>query len=116
MRFVQTLKLKDDQKLITAYVEQHSPQHMWREIIDGIKEVGILEMELYICGNELVMIVDAPDNFNWDEAMAKLATLPRQQEWETWNSQFQQCSPTDTSDQKWHMMKRFFHLYGEEEK
>ncbi len=115
MRFVQTLKLKDDPTLIRAYTEQHSPQKMWREIIDGIKEVGITEMELYICSNELVMIVDAPDNFNWDEAMAKLAALPRQQEWETWNSQFQQCSPTDTSSQKWHMMRRFFHLYDKQE-
>ncbi len=88
---------------------------MWKEIIDGIKAVGIQEMELYICGNELVMIVDAPDNFNWDEAMAQLASLPRQQEWETWNSQFQQCSPTDTSNQKWRMMKKFFHLYDEQQ-
>ena len=111
MRFVQTMQLKDDPKLIEAYIKQHSPQNMWREIIEGIRQVGIIEMELYVCGNQLVMIVDAPDDFNWDRTMNELATLPRQQEWETWNSQFQQCSPTDTSNQKWHMMKKFFHLY-----
>ena len=111
MRFVQTLELKDNPSLIEAYKAQHSRQQMWPEIIEGIRQVGIEEMELNICGNQLVMIVDAPDDFDWDAAMAQLATLPRQQEWETWNSQFQQCSPTDTSNQKWHMMKRFFHLY-----
>lgn len=115
MRFVQTLQLKDNPELIEAYIAQHSPQKMWREIIDGIKEVGIIEMELYISGNLLVMIVDTPDDFDWDAAMTKLASLPRQQEWETWNSQFQQCSPTDTSNQKWHMMKKFFHLYDNNE-
>ena len=115
MRFVQTLQLKDNPKLIEAYIDQHSPQKMWREIIEGIKEVGIIEMELYISGNLLVMIVDTPDDFDWDAAMTKLASLPRQQEWETWNSQFQQCSPTDTSNQKWHMMKKFFHLYDKNE-
>lgn len=111
MRYVQTLQLKDDPQLIEAYIAQHSPQQMWPEIIEGIRQVGIQEMELYICGNQLVMIVDAPEGFDWDNAMKKLATLPRQQEWETWNSQYQQCSPNDTSDQKWHMMSRFFHLY-----
>lgn len=116
MRFVQTLDLKDDPRLIEAYTRQHSPQEMWPEIIEGIRSVGINEMELYICGNLLVMIVDAPDTFCWDKAMATLATLPRQQEWETWNSQYQQCSPTDTSNQKWKMMHRFFHLYEDASK
>ena len=115
MRFVQTLDLKDNAELIEAYVNQHSHTQMWREIIEGIRQVGIQEMELYISGNHLVMIVDTPDDFCWEKAMKKLSTLPRQQEWETWNSRFQQCNPTDTSEQKWHMMKRFFHLYKYED-
>ena len=28
------------------------------------------------------MIVETPIDFDWESAMAKLATLPRQQEWE----------------------------------
>lgn len=111
MRFVQTLQLKDDKQLIEAYKLQHSPEQMWPEIIEGIRAVGIEEMEIYISGNQLVMIVDAPDDFNWDESMARLATLPRQQEWEELNARYQQCDPNATSDQKWQMMQRFFHLY-----
>lgn len=110
-RYVQILDLKDNPELIQAYQEQHDAQHMWPEIMQGIREVGILEMELYIQGNRLVMIVEAPMDFDWDKAMKKLATLPRQQEWETWNAQFQQCRPEDTSDEKWKGMKRMFHLY-----
>jgi hypothetical protein len=42
-------------------------------------------MEIYIAGPRLVMICDTPLDFQWDEAMARLATLPRQQEWKnTW--------------------------------
>jgi len=41
-RYVQILDLKDDDQLIEAYIKQHSKPHMWREIIDGIKAVGIL--------------------------------------------------------------------------
>ena len=53
----------------------------WREIRDGIRAVGILEMEIYILDTSLFMIVETPLDFDWDEAMARLATLPRQAEW-----------------------------------
>jgi len=110
-RYVQILDLKDDDQLIEAYIKQHSKAHMWREIIDGIKAVGILEMELYIQGNRLVMIVETPLDFDWDKAMSKLAKLPRQQEWEDWNAQYQDCKIGETSDEKWKLMNRMFHLY-----
>lgn len=110
-RYVQILDLIDDDQLIEAYIKQHSKPHMWREIIDGIKAVGILEMELYIQGNRLVMIVETPLDFDWDKAMSKLAKLPRQQEWEDWNAQYQDCKIGETSDEKWKLMDRMFHLY-----
>ena len=81
------------------------------EILEGIRSVGILEMEIYILGTRLVMIVDTPLDFDWDTAMARLATLPRQQEWETYMAMFQECRSDATSDEKWKMMERFFHLY-----
>jgi L-rhamnose mutarotase len=42
--------------------------------------------------------------------MAKLAELPRQQEWEDYVASQQQCEKGMTSDQKWHMMRRIFAL------
>lgn len=110
-RFVQTMELKDDSELIRLYRQAHDKEHFWREIEEGIKQVGILEMEIYILGNRLVMIVDAPLNFNWNEAMQRLATLPRQEEWESHVAAFQQCAANATSDQKWQMMERMFYLY-----
>lgn len=110
-RYVQILDLKDNPDLIETYKKQHSKPYMWREIIDGIKSVGILEMELYVQGNRLVMIVEAPLDFDWDKAMSKLAGLPRQQEWEDWNAQYQDCKVGETSDEKWKLMDRMFHLY-----
>lgn len=110
-RFVQTMQLKDDSELIRKYREAHDKEHFWHEIEEGIKQVGILEMEIYISGNTLVMIVDAPLDFNWDEAMARLATLPRQEEWERYIAAFQDCDENATSDQKWQMTERMFYLY-----
>lgn len=110
-RYCQTLDLKDDATLIEQYRALHSRELHWKEIRDGIKAVGILEMELYICGNRLFMIVDTPLDFDWDSAMAKLATLPRQAEWEDTVAVFQACRPGSTSAQKWTLMERMFKLY-----
>ena len=77
-RYCQTLDLKDDPILIAEYVKRHSELEAWPEIRAGIREVGILEMELYILGTRLFMIVETPLDFVWGQAMNRLASLPRQ--------------------------------------
>lgn len=109
--FVQTLELKSSEAARMEYIKWHSKEYSWKEIREGIKEVGILEMEIYIFGNTLVMIVVAPIDFDWATAMSRLATLPRQSEWEAFISQFQGCDSGATSDEKWQMMERIFYLY-----
>lgn len=110
-RFCQTLDLKDNPALIAEYRRRHSEGEAWSEIIDGIREVGILEMEIYLVGTRLFMIVETPLDFDWDSAMARLSTLPRQQEWEDYMSEFQVAALGASSDEKWRMMERIFHLY-----
>lgn len=111
-RYVQRLDLKSDEEAIRIYRKLHSEECHWKEIRDGIRDVGILEMEIYISDNHLVMVVEAPIDFDWDSSMAKLATLPRQLEWEELVGKFQNCSATDTSNEKWQMMNRMFYLYN----
>ena len=110
-RYVQMLDINEDPELIAQYKKWHSEEYSWPEIRQGIREVGILEMELYIRGNHLVMIVDAPADFDWQTAMDRLATLHRQAEWEAFVSKFQGCSAEARSDEKWQPMERMFRLY-----
>ena len=110
-RFCRTMDLKNDAALIAEYVNRHSREKAWPEIKAGIRSVGILEMEIYIWDNRLFMIVETPVNFDWESAMAKLATLPRQQEWEDFMSILQKCKEGDCAEEKWMMMRRIFHLY-----
>jgi len=105
------MDLRNDPTLIENYKQVHSKEGAWKEVLDGIREVGILEMELYLVGSRVVMIVDAPEDFDWDSAMDRLAKLPRQQEWEEYVARFQQCVASATSNEKWQMMERIFHLY-----
>ena len=110
-RYCQMLSLKDDPALIAEYRKRHSEGEVWLETLAAIREVGILEMEIYILGTNLFMIVETPLDFDWDTAMAKMATLPRQEEWEAYMSVFQQAEPGASSAEKWQMMDRMFHLY-----
>ena len=110
-RYVQFLRIEDDPELMAQYRYWHLEEHHWKEIRDGIREVGILEMEIYMLGNQLVMIVDAPADFDWQEAMDRLATLPRQAEWEAFVARFQGCRADARSDEKWIEAERIFRLY-----
>ncbi len=110
-RYCQTLDLRDDNKLIAEYRRRHEQGSIWPEIVAGIREVGILEMEIYILGTRLFMIVETPLDFDWDVAMARMADLPRQQEWEDYMSVFQQTDAGVSSAEKWQPMERMFRLY-----
>lgn len=110
-RYCQTLNLKNNPALIAEYRKIHSREEAWPEIRKGIREVGILEMGIYIYGCSLFMIVETPLDFNWDKAMEQLSQLPRQTEWEDYVSRFQECIPGSTSSEKWKLMERMFYLY-----
>ena len=112
-RYCQMLELRDNPGLIAEYRRRHGRGNVWPEILEGIREVGILEMEIYITGTRLFMVVETPLDFDWDAAMARLATLPRQQEWEEHVARFQECAPSSTSSEKWKMMERMFYLYDD---
>ena len=110
-RYVQYLEISNDPELISQYRKWHSQEYSWKEVRDGIRQVGILEMEIYLIGNHLTMIVDTPLDFDWTTAMDRLATLPRQAEWEAFVAKFQGCAANARSDEKWQPMERIFHLY-----
>lgn len=110
-RYCRTLDLRDDAALIAEYRRRHSQTEIWPEVMAGIREVGILEMEIYILDTRLFMIIETALDFDWDTAMERLSTLPRQQEWEDYMSIFQLAAPGATSAQKWQPMERMFHLY-----
>lgn len=109
-RYCKTLALKDDSQLIEDYKKVHAPGAAWPEITQGMKDVGIIDMEIYIYGTRLFMIMDTVADFDHDKAMAELATRPRQSEWEAYVSRFQQSSAEATADEKWQLMERIYKL------
>jgi len=109
-RFCMTLELKDDPLLIEEYEAWHQPEHIWKEIPEGIRKVGILDSEIYRSGTTLFMILTVPADFDFETQMGKLADLPRQAEWEDFMTKYQTSKPGESSAQKWTKMKRVFKL------
>lgn len=109
-RYCKTLKLEDDPQLIEEYKKVHSPENTWPEITRGMVEVGILDMEIYIIGTRLFMIMDTVPEFDHERDMAVLAGKPRQSEWEAFVSRFQRTSPDASADEKWQLMDRIYKL------
>ena len=109
-RYCKTLQLEDDSELIADYKEVHAPGMVWPEISRGMKEVGILDMEIYLSGRTLFMIMDTVPDFDHDAAMEELAQKPGQSKWETYVSRFQQTDSGATAGEKWKLMERIYKL------
>ena len=107
-RIIQTLDLVEDAELIAFYRDAH--RHVWPEIVEGIRSVGITCMDIYEEGTRLVMVLELADGVDRDAAMARLAALPRQSEWENYVGKCQVCEPGSGSGAKWRPMERIFSL------
>lgn len=107
-RYCRTLELRDDPEMIARYEEAHA--NIWPEIREGILSVGILDMQIYRYGTRLFMIMDTVDDFDFEKDNERLATLPRQAEWEAYVAQMQGCDPNAPSTDKWHLMDKIFGL------
>ena len=107
-RFCLTLDLKDDPKLIAAYKRYH--ERIWPEITRSIKDSGIEDMEIYLVGTRMFMIMEVNESFSF-EAKTKADQLnPKVQEWETLMATFQRPLPQAKSGEKWLLMERVFKL------
>ena len=109
-RYCKFLSLQDNKDLIEKYKQVHAPGKVWPEITRGIREVGILDMEIYLHGNCAFMIMDTVPDFDHDKAMKELALKPKQKEWEEYVSQFQQAGAKAATPEKWELVERIFQL------
>jgi len=105
-----TLDLKDDPTLIAEYKRYH--EKIWPEITRSIKDSGIVDMEIYLLGNRLFMIIEVDEAFSFDtKAQADRDNL-KVQEWETLMWKYQQQLPQARPGEKWVLMDRIFKLEG----
>lgn len=107
-RYCFTLDLKDDPALIAEYKRYH--QEIWPEITQSIKEAGIEDMEIYLLGTRLFMIMEVNERFSFEAKARADAANPKVQEWEQLMWRFQQALPQAASGEKWLQMEKIFQL------
>lgn len=103
-----TLDLKDDETAISEYKRYHVK--IWPEVKQSLVDAGILEMEIYLAGTRLFMIMDVSDSFSLSAKATADANNARVQEWEALMARFQQELPQSRPGQKWVTMERVFSL------
>ena len=109
-RYCKALEKKNDPELIEEYKRIHSRANVWPEVTDGMREVGIIDMEIYLVGTRLFMIMDTVPEFEHQSAMKELMKKSRQLEWELFVSRFQITTEDGTSVDKWKLVERIYKM------
>jgi L-rhamnose mutarotase len=109
-RFCLACDLKNDPELIAEYRKWHQPGGVWPEIINSIKEAGVLDMEIYLLGTRMVLIMETTEDFTLEHKATLDRNNPRVVEWENLMWRFQEAVPGVPEDQKWSPMERIFKL------
>ncbi|MGB7438602.1 MAG: L-rhamnose mutarotase [Candidatus Acidiferrum sp.] len=107
-RYCLTLDLKNDPKLIAEYRSYH--EKIWPEITASIKAAGILNMEIYLLGTRMFMIMEVDERFSFERKAQTDRENLKVQEWEKLMWKFQQALPEARPGEKWLKMERIFKL------
>ncbi len=107
-RYCLTLDLKNDPELIAQYRRHH--EHVWPEITQSIRDAGIEDMEIYLLGTRMFMIMEVNERFSFADKSKADRANPKVQEWEQLMWKFQKPLSEATAGEKWVLMERVFKL------
>jgi L-rhamnose mutarotase len=107
-RFCLALDLKNDPELIAEYRRYH--EKIWPEITQTIKDSGIVDMEIYLLGTRMFMIMEVNESFSFEKKAKADQVNSKVQEWEQLMWKFQQPLADARPGEKWLRMERIFKL------
>jgi L-rhamnose mutarotase len=103
-----TLDLQDDPAKIAEYKRYH--ETIWPEIRDSILTAGVTQMEIYLLGTRMFMIMDVTDGFSFERKAAMDRSNPKVEEWEALMAQFQAVPEGADPMRRWAPMEKVFDL------
>ncbi len=105
-RFVMTLELNNtDDTILNTYKHVHKPDQVWPEIINNMKTIGVKDMELYLDGYQVFLLMDTNLDFDMEKDGERWSNLPREKEWQNYVARFQKVDPKSKATEKWKLMK-----------
>ncbi|WP_326492547.1 L-rhamnose mutarotase [Sinomicrobium oceani] len=105
-----TCDLKKNPELIEKYKEYHHRSNTWPEITKSIREAGVLQMEIFLAGNRLFMIMDTKDDFSLERKELMDAENSIVQRWESLMGKYQQTPEFTRNGEKWVLMEKIYDL------
>jgi L-rhamnose mutarotase len=106
--FAQALDLHEDPELIELYKQHH--RDVWPEVVEGLRQIGITKMKIFLLGSHLFMYCEAHDTFDPARDYQRYAANARTQEWDQLMRRFQQRVPEAGPDDWWTPMEEVFDL------
>jgi L-rhamnose mutarotase len=107
-RYCLTLDLKDDPKLIAEYKRYH--EKIWPEITKSIKDSGIENMEIYLLGTRMFMVMEVNERFSFEAKAKADRENPKVREWEELMWKFQAPLAEAKPGEKWLLMEKISKL------
>lgn len=109
VRHVLTLNLKDDPAIVDAYTRHH--RDVWPEVQASLRRVGVEQMDIYLLGRRLVMVVEMRDGLDYRDAFrTHAASSQRVAEWERLMKSLQEPAAEAGAGEWWAVMEPVFHL------
>ena len=108
-RHVFTVNLKDDPGVVDLYKRHH--REVWPEVQESLGRVGVQQMDIYLLGRRLVMVVEMRDGLDYRAAFRTHASSSeRVAEWERLMQSLQEPPAEARDGEWWAAMEPVFHL------
>lgn len=108
-RYVLTVNLKDDPAVVDVYTRHH--REVWPEVQASLGRVGVEQMDIYLLGRRLVMVVEMRDGLDYRAAFrTHAASSQRVAEWERLMQSLQEPPAEAREGEWWTAMEPVFHL------
>jgi L-rhamnose mutarotase len=107
-RYCWALDLKNDPQLIAEYKRYH--EKIWPEITQSIKAAGIEDLEIYVHGTRMFMVMEVSERFSFERKAIADRENPKVREWEELMWKFQEPLPDAKPGEKWLLMEQIFKL------
>ena len=105
-RYCFTLDLRNDPKLISEYKRHH--KKIWPEVTKSIKDAGIVNLEIYLLGTRMFMVMEVNDKFSFEAKGKADGENPKVREWEELMWKFQQPLANAKPGEKWMLMEKIY--------
>jgi L-rhamnose mutarotase len=111
-RSVFTVRLKDEPGVVETYRRHH--RDVWPDVQASLMQSGVEQMDIYLLGRTLVMVVELRSGIDYRTAFTShAASSPRVIEWERLMKSLQEPSVEASAGEWWAVMEPVFHLTRE---